>query len=417
MGLAQHEAVGDVEEVVAGDAQVDGLRVLGPAAVFEHPLVVGVHLDLRLVGRLGPAVPGRVDALHRQVRALDDAQLDRRAAAAPARDGPCGEGPLHAMRVGQVGLQHDSRAQGQELRLVQNLAERGHREVEVAVLLHVEVDELRRDPSVGVAVPMAGGRPVERSEPLGDACHGRAKGDEIDLAEDRRDLHRDVLDVVASEQREVRLEAARRLRLAQDRLAELVEVQPHARPSPLLEVAAEVFLFAGQDDVLGLVAQSVHDGGHHQAGEVVRHGSAQEERGALPPVHVPGHPVALEEVGELVGDALGAVAPEGLIGERDRQLLAMRIGHHAGELLGLGVLFRGLLGARLAKERFGELDGAVGEALFVRRVVRGAHRRSRTSVYGASGPARRALRPAPRGILPLAGRGHGFPDSAILGAP
>ena len=44
--LAQHEAVGDVEEVVAGHAQVDGLGVLGPAAVLEHALVVGVHLGL-----------------------------------------------------------------------------------------------------------------------------------------------------------------------------------------------------------------------------------------------------------------------------------------------------------------------------------------------------------------------------------
>ena len=145
---------------------------------------------------------------------------------APARDGPGGEGPLHAVRVGQVGLEHDPGAERQELRLVQHLAERGHRQVEVAVLLHVEVDELRRDPPVGVAVPMPGGRAVERAQPLGDARHRGAKGDQIDLAEDGRDLHRDVLDVVAGEQREVGLQAARRLRLAEDRLAELVEVQP-----------------------------------------------------------------------------------------------------------------------------------------------------------------------------------------------
>jgi hypothetical protein len=39
----------------------------------------------------------------------------------------------------------------------------------------------------------------------------------------------------------------------------------------------------------------------------------------------------------------------------------VRIGHHAGELGGAGVLVRRLLGARLAQERFGQLDGAVGE--------------------------------------------------------
>jgi hypothetical protein len=39
----------------------------------------------------------------------------------------------------------------------------------------------------------------------------------------------------------------------------------------------------------------------------------------------------------------------------------VRIGHHAGELGGAGVLVRRLLGARLAQERFGQLDGAMGE--------------------------------------------------------
>ena len=225
---------------------------------------------------------------------------------------------------------------------------------------------------------MPGGRAVERAQPLGHARHGGAKGDEVDLAEDRRDLDRDVLDVVAGEQREVGLQAARRLRLAEDRLAELVEVQPHARAAPLLEVAAEVLLLAGQDDVLRLVAQPAHDGRHHQARQVVRHGAAQQERDPLPPVHVLGHPVALEEVGELVGDALGAVAPEGLVGEGDGQLLAVRIGHHAGELAGLRVLLR-RSAARAPRA------GALRPAR--RRGGRGARRSGGSSVEGMPAPA------------------------------
>ena len=100
---------------------------------------------------------------------------------------------------------------------------------------------------------------------------------------------------------------------------------------------------------------------------------------ALPPVHVLRHAVALEQVGELIGDALGAVAAEGLIGQRDRQLLAVRIRHHAGELAGLGALVRGLLGARLAQERLGQLDGAFSEG----------HARTLDSVY-AHAPRREA---------------------------
>jgi hypothetical protein len=62
-------------------------------------------------------------------------------------------------------------------------------------------------------------------------------------------------------------------------------------------------------------------------------------------------------VGELVGDALRPAAPEGLIGQRDRQL-ALRVGHHA-RASGLRVLVGRLLRARLA-QRLRPLDGPVG---------------------------------------------------------
>ena len=93
----------------------------------------------------------------------------------------------------------------------------------------------------------------------------------------------------------------------------------------------------------------------------MRHRPAQEERDALPPIHVLGHAVSLEQMGELIGDALGAVAPEGLIGKGDGELLAVRVGHHAGELARLSALVGRLLCARLAQERFGQLDRAIGE--------------------------------------------------------
>ena len=109
-----------------------------------------------------------------------------------------------------------------------------------------------------------------------------------------------------------------------------------------------------------------------------------------------GHAVTLEEVGELVGDALGAVAPEGLIGQRDGQLLAVRIGHHAGELAGLGALVGGLLGARLAQERFGELDGAPLGAPVVGR----PRPHGRPPVYGGSRAQGRRCARGPRAGCP-----------------
>ena len=137
LGLAQHEAVGDVEQVVARDAQVDRRRVLAAAAVLEHAFVVRVHLGLGLVGRLPPAVRRGLDALHDQVRALDDAELDRRAAAGMARERPFREGALDAVRVGKIGLQDDARAQQSKLRFVEHLAERRDGQVQIPILLHV----------------------------------------------------------------------------------------------------------------------------------------------------------------------------------------------------------------------------------------------------------------------------------------
>jgi hypothetical protein len=306
---------------------------------------------------------GGLDALHGEVGALDDAQLDGRPAARPAGHCPLGQRPLHAMRVGQIGLEDDARAQRQELRLVEDLRERGDGEVEVAVLLHVEVDELRGDPAVGMGVAVAGRRVVEPAQALGHLRHRGAKRHEVDLAEHRRHLDRDVLDVVAGEEGEIGLHAPGRLRLAEDRLAQLIQIEPHAVAAPLCQIARELAFLAGQDDVLGLVAEARHDGRHHEAREVMRHRATKKEGDALPPVHVLRHAVAREEMRELIGDALGPVAAEGLVGQGDGQPLAVRIRHHARELGRARVLLGRLLRARLAQQGLGQLDGAVGEGL------------------------------------------------------
>src|SRR5204862_8026799 len=68
---------------------------------------------------------------------------------------------------------------------------------------------------------------------------------------------------------------------------------------------------------------------------------------------------------------------EGLIRERDRQLLAVGVGHHAGELAGLRPLLRRLLRQRLAQKRFRQLDRTTRERLGDHRVVVDGHQRER----------------------------------------
>jgi hypothetical protein len=67
---------------------------------------------------------------------------------------------------------------------------------------------------------------------------GRIEGDKIELAEDRRDLDRDVLHIIAGEEIEVGLYAAAGFALTQDRLAQLIEVEAHAVLAPLPQIAA-----------------------------------------------------------------------------------------------------------------------------------------------------------------------------------
>ena len=230
--LAERQPVGHVEEVVAGDPEVHRPRMLGPAAVLDHPLEAGVHVGLARERSLGPAVQVGLDPLHRQVRALDHAQLDWRPAARGPRQRPVHERALHAVRLRQVGLQHDARGQEAELRLVQHLAEGGDGEVEVAVFLHVQVDELRGDAAVRVPVAVPPGLAVQLAQPRLHDLDAWPERREIELARDRGDLDRDVLDVLAGQERQVRLEPARRLLLAQDGLTQLVQVEPDGVRAP-----------------------------------------------------------------------------------------------------------------------------------------------------------------------------------------
>ena len=114
----QQQSVGDVEEVVARHPEPHRAGVLRLAALVEHPLEIRIDLGLRAVGRERPVVDLRVDLLHRQVGALDDADLDPRAAGIDAAEGPGIELLLHRPRVGQVGLEHDAGLQPVKLRLV-----------------------------------------------------------------------------------------------------------------------------------------------------------------------------------------------------------------------------------------------------------------------------------------------------------
>ena len=82
-----------------------------------------------------------LDVLHGKVRAFDDANLDVGAALGHALLGEFGQVRQGVEGIRQVGLQDDACLEVDELRLAEQLGEQAHREVEVVVFLHVQVDE------------------------------------------------------------------------------------------------------------------------------------------------------------------------------------------------------------------------------------------------------------------------------------
>ena len=97
--VPEQHGIGDIEQVVAGDAQVDRAGVLRPHPICDHAFVIGIDLGFALIGRLGPAVPCRLDAFQRQVGAFDETHFDRCASTLDPPQRPGGQLPLHRGRV------------------------------------------------------------------------------------------------------------------------------------------------------------------------------------------------------------------------------------------------------------------------------------------------------------------------------
>ena len=117
--FGQQVGPGHVEEVVAGEADAHGVGVSGTQRPVDAALVVGVDLGLGGVGRLGPAVNLGLDPFHRQVGALDQADLDLGPSRCTASLRPLGEPSQGIEGVGQVGLQDDPGLEAGQVRLVE----------------------------------------------------------------------------------------------------------------------------------------------------------------------------------------------------------------------------------------------------------------------------------------------------------
>ena len=123
----------------------------------------------------------------------------------------------HGMALGQVGLQHDAGLDVAELILGQHGREHVDGQCEVPVLLHVQVHEGARRGGPGC--------PVEPAQALGHALDGARVVVRAPLCGDRGDLRRDVGDLGAGEHLDDAIETVGGLILAEDGLAQDVDVR------------------------------------------------------------------------------------------------------------------------------------------------------------------------------------------------
>ena len=330
--LGQEPGEGDVEEVVAGHADPDVPDPVRVQRVVDDALVVGVRILLGVPGGERPVVQRGFHLFHGQVGALDHADLDGGAAVGAALGGPVLEADHGGERVREVGLEHDAGLEVLELGLVQDPGEDRDGHVQVLVLLHVQVDEL------GLAARAAAkeaARCEQRGELLDDVLHGLVEGPGGVRGHGGGDLDGDVVDVRAGQQGVGSLEPAGGLVLAEDCLAEEVDVELDA-------VLADLGDGRAQLGVGGVHDQVAHHFAEHPAGDRddnLRqdrgHGAAELDGAA----HVPGQEGRDlgREGGEVAGGDVQVLGADHAVDEAHGEVQAVRVLQDTGELLGRSV--------------------------------------------------------------------------------
>ncbi len=122
------------------------------------------------------------------------------------------------------------------------------------------------------------------------------------------------------------------LLLAENGLAEEVDIHAHALGVPPAEVLQEQFRLGRQNDVGRLLAHLLLDQRHGHARRVAAEGLEALQQRPLERAEEARNALHVEDVDELVDGALGSVGAECLVGDLDQRRLVLRMVQHAVEL-------------------------------------------------------------------------------------
>jgi hypothetical protein len=248
--------------------------------------------------------------------------------AAPPSARRCGRPflqPDHGgQRVREVGLEHDAGFQVLELGLVQDPGEDRDGHVQVLVLLHVQVDELRRGEGSGAG--------EQRRELLDDVLHGLVEGPGGVRGHRGGHFDGDVVHVRAGQECVGTLEPAGGLVLAEYGLAEQVHVELDAVLADLGDGRAQLGVGCVNDEVAHHLAEDLAGHGNDNLRQDRGHEAAHLDSAA----HVPGQEGGnlRGQGGEVAGGHVQVLRTDHAVDEAHGEVQPVRVLEDAGELLG-----------------------------------------------------------------------------------
>jgi hypothetical protein len=264
--------------------------------------------------------------------------------------------------IGQVRLQDNACVDGGELGLAQDRDEGVNREIEVTEFFHVKVDKGGRCRCTGCS--------IERAEALSHAPNAVVERKDVEVGNDCRHLHRDIIDVGAGDLREHRGETFISLGVRENRLTKRVHVEPDPLACTASQVPTENRLVGAQHNPRCLRANAPDNQWHDDGRKAGRHERTDSQHEAIDRAHL-----ARREFPHQFCETLRChgriVEAQHLVGERQDQLATVVIGEQATEALTPPALLLRLVSQADHEQAPGEVDRTHG------LLIVGGHHRSR----------------------------------------
>ncbi|CAI8356633.1 MAG: Uncharacterised protein [Cellulomonadaceae bacterium TMED98] len=179
--FCQQMRVRQIEEVVSRNPHSNGFGVGGTESPLNNSLVVGVRFFFTRQHGDGPVVQRGIDLLHLQIGALHHSNLQLRATSLHTLRSEFIE-PLHRVQsLRQIRLDDNAAVVIFQALAVEDLLEHIEGHLEVAILLHVQVDKRRRRGSSRFF--------IEGHKGLDHALNSVVVAPHRQLGHDRRHLH------------------------------------------------------------------------------------------------------------------------------------------------------------------------------------------------------------------------------------